>query len=131
MLSRSELLYLKGELEVEGNVNYDRVLACRIKKKVEKSVRDLEETIPLLSLKPGLKEWLENYGITVIRKLDGDEEKAKMGFFSQNRQGPVDQSGMIAAFARRKSRVQIPPGPLPTGVKSNRNLENLHRHLRT
>ena len=28
--------------------------------------------------------------------------------------GPVDQSGMIAAFARRKPRVQIPPGPLMT-----------------
>ena len=26
--------------------------------------------------------------------------------------GPVDQSGMIAAFATRKSRVQIPLGPL-------------------
>jgi hypothetical protein len=26
--------------------------------------------------------------------------------------GPVDQSGMIAAFATRKSGVQIPPGPL-------------------
>ncbi len=25
--------------------------------------------------------------------------------------GPVDQSGMIAAFATRKPRVQIPPGP--------------------
>jgi hypothetical protein len=34
-------------------------------------------------------------------------------------QGPVDQSGMIAAFARRKPRVQIPPGPLPFGYKSH------------
>jgi hypothetical protein len=25
--------------------------------------------------------------------------------------GPVDQFGMIAAFATRKPRVQIPPGP--------------------
>ena len=111
MLSRTELLYLKGDLEVEGNVNYDRVLACRIKKKVEKRVRELEETLPLLSLKPGLKDWLDNYGITVIQKLGRSDEKAKLGFFGQNRQGPVDQSGMIAAFARRKSRVQIPPGP--------------------
>lgn len=29
--------------------------------------------------------------------------------FSRN--GPVDQLGMIAAFATRKPRVQIPPGP--------------------
>jgi hypothetical protein len=39
MLSKTELLYLKGELEVEGNVNYDRVLACRIRKKIEKRVK--------------------------------------------------------------------------------------------
>jgi hypothetical protein len=29
-----------------------------------------------------------------------------------NKVGPVDQSGMIAAFATRKPRVQIPLGPL-------------------
>ena len=32
--------------------------------------------------------------------------------FPKEGSGPVDQSGMIAAFARRKPRVQIPPGPL-------------------
>jgi hypothetical protein len=32
--------------------------------------------------------------------------------FQKKPLGPVDQSGMIAAFARRKPRVQIPPGPL-------------------
>jgi hypothetical protein len=30
----------------------------------------------------------------------------------EQRNGPVDQSGMIAAFARRKPGVQIPLGPL-------------------
>jgi hypothetical protein len=35
--------------------------------------------------------------------------------------GPVDQSGMIAAFARRKPRVQIPPGPLNFPATSVRN----------
>ena len=42
---------------------------------------------------------------------------------SQKKLGPVDQSGMIAAFARRKPRVQIPPGPLldltPFGYESD------------
>lgn len=51
MLSRTELHYLKGELNVQGNVNYERVLTCRIKKKVEKGMKELEETVPLLSLK--------------------------------------------------------------------------------
>ena len=32
--------------------------------------------------------------------------------FPKEGSGPVDQSGMIAAFARRKPRVQIPPSPL-------------------
>ena len=31
---------------------------------------------------------------------------------SRENAGPVVQSGMNAAFAMRKSRVQIPPGPL-------------------
>ena len=39
--------------------------------------------------------------------------------FPKEGSGPVDQSGMIAAFARRKPRVQIPPGPLPFGCKSH------------
>jgi hypothetical protein len=33
------------------------------------------------------------------------------GFFNGNREGPVVQFGMNAAFARRRPRVQIPPGP--------------------
>ena len=32
-------------------------------------------------------------------------------FFNENVSGPVVQFGMNAAFARRRSRVQIPPGP--------------------
>ena len=32
--------------------------------------------------------------------------------FRKKRQGPVVQTGMNAAFAMRKSWVQIPPGPL-------------------
>jgi hypothetical protein len=32
-------------------------------------------------------------------------------FFNENIKGPVVQFGMNAAFARRRSRVQIPPGP--------------------
>ena len=42
-------------------------------------------------------------------------EKLDMGVSRQNRLkllGPVVQSGMNAAFAMQKSRVQIPPGPL-------------------
>jgi hypothetical protein len=31
--------------------------------------------------------------------------------FRETKNGPVDQLGMIAAFATRKPRVQIPPGP--------------------
>ncbi|MEM3383785.1 MAG: hypothetical protein QXL52_06295 [Nitrososphaerales archaeon] len=58
MLSRTELLFLKGELNLEGNMNYERVLTCRIKKKVEKRIREPEQTMPLLSLKPQLKEWI-------------------------------------------------------------------------
>ena len=33
-------------------------------------------------------------------------------FFFANADGPVDQSGMIAALAQRKPGVQIPLGPL-------------------
>jgi hypothetical protein len=32
-------------------------------------------------------------------------------FFNENIKGPVVQFGMNAAFARRRPRVQIPPGP--------------------
>ena len=32
-------------------------------------------------------------------------------FFNENVRGPVVQFGMNAAFARRRPRVQIPPGP--------------------
>lgn len=32
-------------------------------------------------------------------------------FFNENASGPVVQFGMNAAFARRRPRVQIPPGP--------------------
>jgi hypothetical protein len=38
--------------------------------------------------------------------------------FQKESGGPVVQSGMNAAFAMRKSWVQIPPGPLPFGFKS-------------
>ena len=34
-----------------------------------------------------------------------------------NIEGPVVQFGMNAAFARRRPRVQIPPGPLAFGFK--------------
>lgn len=68
MLSRTEPLFLSGELNVEGNVNYERVLTCRIKKKVEKRISELKETMSLLSLKPELKEWIADYGITVTIK---------------------------------------------------------------
>ena len=37
--------------------------------------------------------------------------------FREKRVGPVVQFGMNAAFAMRKSRVQIPPGPLPLRFK--------------
>jgi hypothetical protein len=33
-------------------------------------------------------------------------------FFTEKTAGPVVQFGMNAAFAMRKSRVQVPPGPL-------------------
>ena len=38
--------------------------------------------------------------------------KSDLAFFNQNRRGPVVQLGTNAAFAMRRSRVQIPPGPL-------------------
>lgn len=56
--------------------------------------------------------------------VDHDDQKAinrnlKAGeFFNENVRGPVVQFGMNAAFARRRPRVQIPPGPPPLGYKS-------------
>jgi hypothetical protein len=45
-------------------------------------------------------------------KLTETSKSVYSGIFSPSSQsGPVDQSGMIAAFATRKPRVQIPPGP--------------------
>jgi hypothetical protein len=50
-----------------------------------------------------------------LRDLDPvralDRNLKAVGLSKENRAGPVDQSGMIAAFARRKPRVQIPLGP--------------------
>ena len=44
-------------------------------------------------------------------------------FFRVKLLGPVDQSGMIAAFARRKPRVQIPPGPLNLSFQREKAFE--------
>ena len=88
MLSKTELLFLKGELSVKGNINYERVLTCRIKKKVEKRMRELEETVPLLSLKPQLKEWIDNYGITVIKKGEQSIDKQEMNLSQSVIAGP-------------------------------------------
>ncbi len=52
MLSRTESLFLEEELNLNGNVNYERVLTCKIKKKVEKSI--VEEFI--IALLPVLDE---------------------------------------------------------------------------
>jgi hypothetical protein len=43
--------------------------------------------------------------------------------FQKKPLGPVDQSGMIAAFARRKPRVQIPPGPLKLSFQREKAFE--------
>ena len=88
MLSKTELLFLKGELDVGGNVNYERVLTCRIKKKVEKGMRELEETVPLLSLKPQLREWIDNYGITVIKKEEHNIDRGEMSLSQSVKAGP-------------------------------------------
>ena len=40
-----------------------------------------------------------------------DQNLKDKGSFNKKTRGLVDQSGMIAAFARRKPRVQIPPSP--------------------
>ena len=40
-----------------------------------------------------------------------DQNLKAQGVFNKNTEGPVVQFGMNAAFARRRSRVQIPPGP--------------------
>ena len=40
--------------------------------------------------------------------------------------GPVVQFGMNAAFARRRSRVQIPPGPPILGFESNGGAGEVH-----
>ena len=89
MLSKTELLFLKGELSVKGNINYERVLTCRIKKKVEKRMMELEETVPLLSLKPQLKEWIDNYGITVIKKKEHSIDGGEMSLSQSVKAGPV------------------------------------------
>jgi hypothetical protein len=41
-----------------------------------------------------------------------DQKLFNNAFVNENVSGPVVQFGMNAAFARRRSRVQIPPGPL-------------------
>ncbi len=48
--------------------------------------------------------------IRFIRRVATESSKCpRRGIFAET--GPVDQSGMIAAFATRKPRVQIPLGP--------------------
>ena len=56
-----------------------------------------------------------------------DQNLKAASFFNEEAVGPVDQSGMIAAFARRKPRVQIPPGPPPFGYKSQQFYMTLPR----
>ncbi len=99
MLSRTELLFLKGELSVERNVNYERVLTCRIKKKVEKGMRELEETVPMLSLKPQLKDWIDNYGITVIKKKEHSIDGGEMSLSQSGKTGPVGFEPMILGLS--------------------------------
>lgn len=48
---------------------------------------------------------------------------ARYLLFPKVQAGPVDQLGMIAAFATRKPRVQIPPGPF------GRNPKEFKSHL--
>jgi len=36
-------------------------------------------------MKPKLRRWVEHYGITVIQKRDGGEEKVQSGFFCENK----------------------------------------------
>ncbi len=48
--------------------------------------------------------------------------------FNENARGPVVQFGMDAAFARRRSRVQIPPGPPrqnPVQFRSKRGFKTI------
>ena len=47
-----------------------------------------------------------------------DQNLKEHKLFNENMGGPVVQFGMNAAFARRRSRVQIPPGPPTFGFKS-------------
>ncbi len=101
MLSRIELFFLKGELNVVGNVNYERVLTCRIKKKVEKGMRELEETVPLLSLKPQLREWIGNYGIAVIEKKEYSIDGGEMNLSQSVKAGPVGFEPTVPGFAGR------------------------------
>ena len=49
--------------------------------------------------------------IDQIDHISIDQNLKVTGFFNGNRIGPVVQFGMNAAFARRRPRVQIPPGP--------------------
>ncbi len=89
MLSRIESLFLKGELSINGNVNYKRVLTCRIKKKVEKRINEFKETMPLLSLNPQLREWVDNHGITVIKKGELNMDRREMNLSQSVIAGPV------------------------------------------
>ena len=49
--------------------------------------------------------------IDLVDNTNIDQKLFNNTFFNKNAWGPVVQFGMNAAFARRRSRVQIPPGP--------------------
>ena len=61
---------------------------------------------------------LEHEGIDEIDQDNVDQNLKVTGFINERLVGPVVQFGMNAAFARRRSRVQIPPGPHLTCLKT-------------
>ena len=58
-----------------------------------------------------LKKHLEATSLSGQATLRDDQNIKASGLLNERIVGPVDQSGMIAAFARRRSRVRIPSGP--------------------
>ena len=82
ILSKTELLFLKGELKV--NPNYERVLACRIKKKIEKRIQELTSILPLLQNNEKLNGLMKHYRKLVTLQENSNIEKSlKNGYFEE------------------------------------------------
>ena len=100
MLSKTELLFLKGELQV--NPNYERVIACRIKKKIEKRINELASILPLLKMNEKLNDLMEkHYRKLVMLQENCNIEKTFNKAYFQKRSEKKEWAGGAAWNARR------------------------------